>query len=172
MKKSVLLLSVTLSIALTSCSAGKKALQSNDFEYQNKMAKMLTSDINNRFIEVGATGSAMTYNTAKNIAVLNAKAEASRIIAEILTEVRAQDTDNELSDSKNSGRSLSTVEVYDATVTAKAKSLMRFAETIEVFPGKAQDGSGEKMMIVRVRVPLKNDQSVTLLEEATDETNK
>ena len=153
-------------ISTTSCNAPKRALSQNDFEQQKAMAKMLTTTINNRYVEVGATGNAMTYQTALDIAELNAKAKASRVIAEILNEVRAQNTKNDLSDEKGGERNLSTSEAYDATVTAKSKSLLTFAEVIETYAGLAEDGSREKMMIVRVRVPLKKDQSVTLLEEA------
>lgn len=160
-----------LAISFTSCSAGKQALNDNDFEYQNKMAKMLKTVINNRYIEVGATGNAMTYNTAHDVAELNAKAKASRVLAEVLEERRALDIDNNMSDSKGGERSLSTNEVYDATVTSKSKTLMRFSELIESFPGKSKDGSREKMMIVRIRVPLKKEMSKTLLTEASDESN-
>jgi len=160
-------------ISTSSCNAPKRALTQNEFEQQKAMAKMLTTTINNRYVEVGATGNAMTYQTALDIAELNAKAKASRVIAEVLNEVRAQNTNNDLSDEKGGERNLSTSEVYDATVTSKSKSLLTFAEVIETYAGKSEDGSREKMMIVRVRVPLKKDQSVTLLEEAKsdEETN-
>ena len=160
-----------LTITITSCSAGKQALNDNDFEYQNKMAKMLKTVINNRYIEVGATGNAMTYNTAHDVAELNAKAKASRVLAEVLEERRALDIDNNMSDSKGGQRSLSTNEVYDATVASNSKTLMRFSELIESFPGKSKDGTREKMMIVRIRVPLKKEMSKTLLTEASDEIN-
>ena len=161
----------TLSGTFTSCSTPKAAMNDNDFEYQNKMAKMLKTVINNRFVEVGATGNAMTYNTAHDVAELNAKAKASRVLAEVLEERRALDIDNNMSDSKGGERSLSTNEVYDATVTSKSKSLLLYSEVLESFPGKSKDGSREKMMIVRIRVPLKKEMSKTLLTEASDEIN-
>ena len=163
---------VSLSPTMQSCSAPKQALNDNDFEFQAKMAKTLKTVINNRYIEVGATGNAMTYNTAHDLAELNAKAKASRVFAEVLEERRALDIDNNMSDSKGGERSLSTNEVYDATVTSKSKSLIRNYEVLESYPGKSKDGTREKMMIVRIRVPLKKEVSKTLLTEASDESIK
>ena len=147
----------TLSTTMTSCSSTKKALKEQGYEYEDKISEMSKTKITGKYIEVGGIGLAKTHSTAKKIGSLKGKASAAEVFGTLLKLKNGEKIDNSLIDEAD--LEISTKEIFDAVTSESAEALLTGAYVSDVHFGRAKDGSGRIMALVRVRVPFKGSET-------------
>ena len=147
----------TLSTTMTSCSSTKRTLKEQGYEYEKKISEMSKTKITGKYIEVGAIGLAKTHDTAKNIGSLKGKSAAAEVLGTLIKVSNGEKVNNSVI--AESDMEVSTKEIYDAVRTVSAEALLTGAYVTDVDYGRANDGSGRIMAIVRVRVPLKDSET-------------
>ena len=163
MRKSIkeLVLVLLGALSITACSTGKKLLKENDYAYQKQVSEMMVTKRTKKHLTVPGIGIAKTDPVAFDIADLKARAKAARELKTLIKTVRAENVNNSLIAGDGEEVDIQTSEQYEATVTSQAEAILTNSETIVSYIGKANDGSGKRMAIVTIQIPL--DESFSLI---------
>lgn len=152
----ILIISLILNV---SCSLGKKILKENDYDFDKSISKMMVTQRTKSHLIVSGMGLSLTQQTALEIADLNARSKATRELSTLINSLRGQKTNNVVN-SQGDESNISTSNEFESTITSEAKALLTNAETITSYVGKSNDGTGKKMAIITLKIPLKNTYSL------------